>query len=48
MDECIDALGESALLCTLEANSRYCQMECDDEDKDETAILSHQGLYRCT
>lgn len=46
MDECIDALGESHIVSTFDANGGYWQVEIDDIDREKTIFTSHHGLYQ--
>ena len=46
MDECIDSLGDATVFTALDCNSRYWQVEIDEEDRDKTTFASHFGLYR--
>ena len=46
MDECIDSLGEATVFSTLDANWGYWQMPIANRDRDKTAFVCHQGLYR--
>lgn len=46
MDECIDSLGDATIYTALDANCGYWQIEIDENDRDKTAFVSHQGLYR--
>lgn len=48
MDECIDFLGDVAILSNLEANSRYQQVEVIDEDRDETGFAPHYKAFSFT
>lgn len=45
MDVCIDFLGEARILFTFNANSDYLQLEMDEKDADQTAFVTHHGLY---
>lgn len=45
IDECIDSLGEAPVLCTMDANSLYRQVEIENGDRDKTAFTSHHRLY---
>lgn len=45
-DACVESLGEDAFFSTVDADSRYWQVELVYEDLDETAFTSHCGLYR--
>jgi Reverse transcriptase (RNA-dependent DNA polymerase)/Retroviral aspartyl protease len=46
MDECLDSLGEAGIFTTLDCNSGYWQIPVAPEDRDKTAFVSHEGLYR--
>lgn len=43
---CIDSLGEATVFSTLDVVSAYWHGVTEEEDGDETAFNSHQGLYR--
>lgn len=40
----IDSPGEAAFVLTLDANSRYWQIEIEGSDRDKSAFTSHRGL----
>jgi hypothetical protein len=46
MDECIDSLGEAAIVTTLDCNSGYWQIQVDQADRDKTTFTSQYGVYR--
>lgn len=46
MNEGIIYLGETKIFSTYTANSRYWQLEIEDENQDKTAFSFHQNLYR--
>ena len=46
MDECIDSLGDSTVLTTLDCNSGYWQVEIAEEDRNKITFASHCSLYR--
>lgn len=46
INECIDSLGETAILFILEANSKYWQDEIDRADRNKTAFVVHYELYQ--
>lgn len=46
MDECINSLGDDAVLSTLDAHSSYWEVEIEETYSDKTAFASHHGLYR--
>lgn len=46
IDEYIESLGSSMVFTTLDANSGYWQGPIGKEDRDKTAFVCHEGLYR--
>lgn len=48
MDDCIDTSNEAKIFRTLVWNSGYWQIPFDELDRDKTAFVSHQGLFRFT
>lgn len=46
MDDFIDFLGEDRVFSMLDCNMGYWQIPVADEDKDETTITSHEGIYK--
>lgn len=46
MDECIDSLNEANRIWVLHANAGYWKIKTDEHAKDETAFVTHHGLFR--
>ena len=46
MDEYIDSLGSASVFTALDANWGYWQVPIRKGDRDKTAFVCHQGLYR--
>lgn len=46
MDECLDSLGESNVFITLDANWGYWQVPVAQKDRENTAFVCHEDLYR--
>ena len=46
MDDCLDSLGDAAVLTTLECNSGYWQIPVAPEDRDKTTFTTHMGTFR--
>lgn len=46
MDKCIDMLGEKQIFSALNENSGYWQIEMDNIDIDNTALVTHHGLFK--
>lgn len=47
MDERIDTLGKASVFFALDASSGYCQIDIENNEKENTAITPHHGLYQC-
>ena len=45
IEECIDVVGDTSFLSTLDMSSGYYQIEIAEEDKDKTAFITRYGLY---
>lgn len=43
--ECIDSLGDTTIFSILDSNSRYWQVEAE-EDRDKSVFTFHHGLFR--
>lgn len=48
MDECVDCLGGARVYSTLDASSRYWQIEVHKAIREKTAFISHNGLFKFT
>lgn len=46
MDECIDTLSEAKIFSALDCNSGYWPIPIDENDREETAFVSHHGFFR--
>jgi Reverse transcriptase (RNA-dependent DNA polymerase) len=46
IDECLDSLVDARIFTTLDCNSGYWQIPVAPEDRDKTAFVSHELLYR--
>jgi len=46
MDDCIDFLGDAKVFSTLDCNSGYWQVPVEDEDREKTTFVCHEGAYR--
>ena len=44
--DCLDTLSGRLYLYTLDLGSGYWQVELEEEDKQKTAFVTHQGLYQ--
>lgn len=48
MDSFMDYFWRSTIFYTLDASSRYLQVQIDDRKKDKTALASHHGMHQFT
>lgn len=46
MYQCIDSLEDAKVFYTLDASSKYWQIEIDERNRDKTTFISHHGVYR--
>lgn len=44
--ECFDSFGELTVLSELDADSEFWQVEVENKNRDKTAFISRDGLYR--
>jgi hypothetical protein len=45
-DMCLDAMSGARWFSTFDLRSAYHQVELDNRDKDKTAFICHEGMYR--
>lgn len=43
INECLDFFGNAALYTYLDADSGYCKVKIEDEDKSEISFVFHAG-----
>lgn len=46
MNECIDLLGKAKMFSKLDGNPGYWQIDMDKIGVDETAFVTHNGLFK--
>lgn len=45
MDEFIESFGDSEIIATIDRENGYCQVEVDEEAREMTTFICHEGLF---